>query len=91
MNTADWYMHSLYTWDQFRIADSGAKHAATQGERYRFKGDTTDWFVKVSTSPVGVGVDSSLRMLAWGCRHSNPGGVWPLSPPPLCSERGGAH
>ena len=33
------------TWDQFGIADSGAKHAATQGERYRFKGDTTDWFV----------------------------------------------
>ena len=32
------------TWDQFGIADSGAKHAATQGERYRFKGDTTDWF-----------------------------------------------
>ena len=28
----------------FGIADSGAKHAATQGERYRFKGDTTDWF-----------------------------------------------
>ena len=47
--------------------------------------------VKISTSPVGVGVDSSLRMLAWGCRRSNPGGGWPLSPPPLCSERGGAH
>ena len=33
------------TWDQFCIADSGAKHAAMQGERYRFKGDKIDWFV----------------------------------------------
>ena len=39
--------------------------------------------VKISTSPVGVGVDSSLRMLAWGCRRSNPGGLAPLSTPPL--------
>ena len=30
--------------------------------------------VKISTLPVGVGVDWSLRMLAWGCRRSNPGG-----------------
>ena len=38
MSTADfgtWI--ACITWDQFGIADSGAKHAATQGERYRFK------------------------------------------------------
>ena len=44
--------------------------------------------VKISTLPVGVGVDSSLRMLAWGCRRSNPGGLAPPSTP-LWSERGG--
>ena len=46
MSTAD-LVHTwiaCITWDQFRIADSGAKHAATQGERHRFKGDRTDWF-----------------------------------------------
>ena len=45
MSTADFSTWiACITWDQFGIADSGAKHAATQGERYRFKGDTTDWF-----------------------------------------------
>ena len=44
---------------------------------------------KISILPVGVGVDSSLRMLAWGCPRSNPGGVWPLSPPPPLFRAGG--
>ena len=39
--------------------------------------------VNISTLPVGVGVDSSLRMLAWGCRRSNPGGSRPSLHPPL--------
>ena len=39
--------------------------------------------VKISTLPVGVGVDSSLRLLAWGCRRSNPGGSRPSLHPPL--------
>ena len=30
-------------------------------------------------------------MLAWGCRRSNPGGVWPLSPPPLLFRAGGVR
>ena len=45
--------------------------------------------VKISTSPVGVGIDLSLRMLAWGCRRGNPGGSRPSLHPPLYSERGG--
>ena len=45
--------------------------------------------VESSTSPVGMEVDSRVRMLAWGCCWGNPGGS-PLSPPPR-SGRGGAH
>ena len=39
-------------------------------------------------SPVGLGVDSFIRMFAWGCRRGSPG-VFP-SPTPL-SGRGVAH
>ena len=46
--------------------------------------------VKISTSPVGVGVDSSLRMLAWGYRRSNPGGSRPSLHPPFVPS-GGVH
>jgi len=45
--------------------------------------------VESSVSPVGLGVDSSIRMLARGCRWGSPGGVTP-SPTPL-SGRGVAH
>ena len=44
--------------------------------------------VKISTLPVGVGVDSSLRMLAWGCRRSNPGGSRPSLHPPFVPSGG---
>ena len=44
--------------------------------------------VKRSKSPVGLGVDSCIRMLAWGCRRGSPG-VFPC-PTPL-SGRGVAH
>ena len=44
--------------------------------------------VKISISPVGVGVDSSLRMLAWGCRRSNPGGSRPSLHPPFVPSGG---
>ena len=44
--------------------------------------------VKISISPVGVGVDSSLRMLAWGCRRSNPGGSRPSLHPPFVASGG---
>ena len=47
--------------------------------------------VKISTSPVGVGVDSSLRLLAWGCRRSNPGGSRPSLHPPFVPSGGSAH
>ena len=46
--------------------------------------------VKISTSPVGVGVDSSLRMLACCCRRSNPGGSRPSLHPPFVPS-GGVH
>ena len=44
--------------------------------------------VKISTSPVGVGVDSSLRMLACCCRRSNPGGSRPSLHPPFVPSGG---
>ena len=44
--------------------------------------------VKISTLPVGVGVDSSLRMLAWGWRRSNPGGSRPSLHPPFVPSGG---
>ena len=44
--------------------------------------------VESSMSPVGLGVDSCIRMLAGGCRRGSPG-VFP-SPNPL-SGRGVAH
>ena len=44
--------------------------------------------VKISTLPVGVGVDSSLRMLAWGWRRSNPGGSRPSLHPTFVRSGG---
>ena len=44
--------------------------------------------VKVSTWPVGVGVDSGLRMLAWGCRAATPGGSGPSLHPPFVPSGG---
>ena len=47
--------------------------------------------VNISTLPVGVGVDSSLRMLAWGCRRSKPGGSCPSLHPSLFRAGGCAQ
>ena len=44
--------------------------------------------VESSMSPVGLEVDSCIRMLAWGCRRGSPG-VFPSLTP--FSERGVAH
>ena len=37
--------------------------------------------VESSMSPVGLGVDSNIRMLAGGCRWGSLGGLPPLHPP----------
>ena len=37
--------------------------------------------VESSMSLVGLGVDSSIRVLAWGCSWGSPGGSPPLQPP----------
>ena len=65
------------TWDQFGIADSGAKHAATQGERYRFKGNITDWFafphppvlLRESVDGIVTGYSNVARVVAACCTY----------------------